>query len=177
MKNFIINKTVLLMALGLTVVLSLILYFSCAYGTYEAGDKLYSMGIANNTSGYWGYSEERYYERCGVGGWLAEDFADYLEVLQGDSFDIKSIWINNVGDVHPPLFYLLLHTLCFIFKGSHSKWICSILNIASFLVIAVILMLWICNIMSGGGEIEDLGMYACIGFNDDAWFLSHNAVC
>ena len=37
-------------------------------------------------------------------------------------FDYASVYYNQTQDVHPPLFYFLLHTVCSLFPGSFTKW-------------------------------------------------------
>ena len=46
---------------------------------------------------------------------------------------------NQRGDVHPPFFYMLLHTICSIFQGSFSKWYGIALNIIVLLTALVVL--------------------------------------
>lgn len=55
--------------------------------------------------------------------WMSgQAYQDYLAVSESNTFNYASVYYNQRGDVHPPLFYLLLHTVCSVFQGSFSKW-------------------------------------------------------
>lgn len=55
--------------------------------------------------------------------WVSgQAYQDYLAVSESNTFNYASVYYNQRGDVHPPLFYLLLHTVCSVFQGSFSKW-------------------------------------------------------
>ena len=45
-------------------------------------------------------------------------------------FDYVSVFANQAADVHPPLYYILLHTICSFFPGTFSKWYAGVINIA-----------------------------------------------
>ena len=59
-----------------------------------------------------------------------QDYVDYLAVSDSNTFNYASVYYNQRGDVHPPLFYMLLHTICSMFQGVFSKWFGIGLNIA-----------------------------------------------
>ncbi|WP_026509730.1 hypothetical protein [Butyrivibrio sp. LC3010] len=56
-------------------------------------------------------------------------FESFTEVLEGESFNYANVWENQAKDVHPPFYYILMHTICSIFKGTFSKWYGISLNI------------------------------------------------
>lgn len=39
-----------------------------------------------------------------------------------ECFDYRKVWENQKNDVHPPLYYVLVHTVCSFFPGVFSKW-------------------------------------------------------
>ena len=50
--------------------------------------------------------------------WLSgQYFADYLAVEEGTGFNYGSVYMNQRADVHPPLYYILLHTVSSFLKG------------------------------------------------------------
>lgn len=49
-------------------------------------------------------------------------YRDYLMPSERNRFNYASVYYNQRGDVHPPLFYLLLHTICSFSPGIYSKW-------------------------------------------------------
>lgn len=55
--------------------------------------------------------------------WVSgQDYRDYLAVSESNTFNYASVYYNQRGDVHPPLYYILLHTVCSVFQGTFSKW-------------------------------------------------------
>lgn len=68
-----------------------------------------------------------------------QDYVDYLAVSESNTFNYASVYYNQRGDVHPPFFYMLLHTICSIFQGSFSKWYGIALNIIVLLTALVVL--------------------------------------
>lgn len=62
--------------------------------------------------------------------WVNGDiFADYLSVRPDQRFSYGSVLYNQRSDVHPPLYYILLHTICSFFPGSFSRWYAFSLNL------------------------------------------------
>ena len=91
-------------------------------------DEVWSYGLANS------YYQPFVYQRPGVGideaaeadytglhEWISGSvFHDYLTVQEGERFAYGSVWSNQTYDHHPPLYYLLLHTVCSLFPDSFS---------------------------------------------------------
>ena len=72
--------------------------------------------------------------------WLDGDYFNrYLTVEKGTGFNIASVYYNQRGDVHPPLYYLLLHTISSFFPNTFSKWFAFSVNFA-VLIGALILL-------------------------------------
>lgn len=58
--------------------------------------------------------------------------APFLENYAADHenrFNYSNVWDNQEMDVHPPLYYALLHTICSFFPSTFSKWYAGIINI------------------------------------------------
>ena len=68
-----------------------------------------------------------------------QDYVDYLAVSETNTFNYASVYYNQRGDVHPPLFYMLLHTICSFFQGVFSKWFGIGLNIAISVITLLVL--------------------------------------
>lgn len=62
-----------------------------------------------------------------------KDAHDYLTIGKGDVFNYRSVYINQAFDVHPPLFYFLMHLVSSIFYGKFTKYIGFTLNMIFFL--------------------------------------------
>lgn len=50
------------------------------------------------------------------------DFLEFMTVQEGEGFDYGTVYYNQTMDVHPPLFYWLLHTISSMHPDSFSKW-------------------------------------------------------
>lgn len=87
-------------------------------------DETYSYGLANHQEGVAINIEDgrRYFES-------EEPFLEYLTVDKEHRFDYQNVWENQSQDVHPPLYYALLHTVCSLFPGTFSKWYAGSINI------------------------------------------------
>lgn len=85
--------------------------------------------------------------------WLpGQDYLDYLAVSESNTFNYASVYYNQRGDVHPPLFYLILHTICSVFQGSFSKWYALGLNMV-FLLLTIALLYRTTERHFGGGKL------------------------
>lgn len=49
-------------------------------------------------------------------------YEDFVEVKEGQRFNYRNVFHNQWEDVHPPLYYSILHTVCSFFPDSFSKW-------------------------------------------------------
>lgn len=90
-------------------------------------------------------------------------YQDYLSPSKTNRFNYASVYYNQRGDVHPPLFYLALHTVCSFFPGVFSKWFGLLLNAAY-----VLLALWVLFRMVSkhlGGEKVALLVVAVYGLS------------
>ena len=61
-----------------------------------------------------------------------EDALEYLTIQKGDIFNYFSVYYNQAKDVHPPLFYFLVHFVSTLFYGHFSKYIIFFINLAFF---------------------------------------------
>ncbi len=50
-------------------------------------------------------------------------------VAEGERFRFDNVWTNMADNVHPPLFYALLHLICSLTPGVFSLWQAGILNL------------------------------------------------
>lgn len=51
-----------------------------------------------------------------------QELMDYLSVSESDRFAYGSVYYNQVQDVHPPLYYWLLHTASSLVPGQFTMW-------------------------------------------------------
>ena len=66
--------------------------------------------------------------------WRYKDEAlDYLAIQKEDIFNYFSVYQNQARDVHPPLFYYLVHFISTFFYNSFTKYIIFTLNLIFFI--------------------------------------------
>jgi len=66
-----------------------------------------------------------------------EDAKNYLSVSTDEIFYFGSIYYNQARDVHPPLFYFLVHIVSVLFLNNFSKYIIFLINLVFFIGICV----------------------------------------
>ena len=49
-------------------------------------------------------------------------FNNYLTVNKNSRFNYTRVWENQTKDIHPPFYYILLHSICSFFPGKFSPW-------------------------------------------------------
>lgn len=64
----------------------------------------------------------------------SQDAIDYLTVSGDEIFNYFSVYYNQSRDVHPPLFYGLVHLVSSFALGTFSKYIIFIINLAFFIL-------------------------------------------
>ncbi len=72
--------------------------------------------------------------------WItSEQFSDYITVEGRDAFNYLSVYFNVKDDNHPPLHFMLLHTISSLFRGRISPWMGCVINMAAVAGIQVLL--------------------------------------
>ncbi len=76
------------------------------------------------------FSDEKnvFYEQWHSG----EEFHDYMTVQENERFDYANVYYNQTCDIHPPLYYLFLHTVCSFFPDNFSIWCAAAVNLAFY---------------------------------------------
>lgn len=96
-------------------------------------DDVYAYTLSNNTDGITISPEDGYTY------FPAEDaYLESMTVKVGRQFDYANVWQQQANDVHPPLHYAILHTICSFFPGKYSIWFAGSINI-----VFALLTLWI----------------------------------
>ena len=89
-------------------------------------DEVYTYGLANhqyvNTFNM-NPEEGKLYEPA------EEAWDEYMQVQAESTFDYGNVWANQEADVHPPLYYVLVHTVCSFFPEQYSIWFAGVINI------------------------------------------------
>ena len=125
------NKKIFFIGMVLLLCLQIIVLFY--YGSRKAGfheDELYSYYSSNKTAGLFVNDRE----------WTTgESFRNELVVLPGEQFRYGVVKQMQSWDVHPPLYYYLLHTVCSLTPGIFSKWQGISVNLAGFVISFILL--------------------------------------
>ena len=96
------------------------------YGSRKSGfheDEFYSYYSTNKTAGLFVNDRE----------WIDKDsYRNEFVVLPGEQFRYGIVKQMQSWDVHPPLYYYILHTVCSLFPGVFSKWLGIAVNLTAF---------------------------------------------
>jgi len=136
-----------LYAITLLILLNLgmIIHFFTLKTTFHV-DELFSYGHANSSTGAYlvlnidtnMLSED--IEKYLTKQWLVGSvFHNYLTVQPKERFRYKHIFENLAVGVHPPLFYILLHTICSFTPDIFSKWQGAVLNIPIWIILLMVM--------------------------------------
>lgn len=73
--------------------------------------------------------------------WItAEQFKDYIQVDGSDDFNYLSVYFNVKDDNHPPLYFMMVHTVSSVFKGMAEPWMGCLINLIAVIAVMVLLM-------------------------------------
>lgn len=84
-----------------------------------------------------GYQADVYEEPVWIG---REQFRDYIQVKKGDAFNYLSVYFNVKDDNHPPLHFMVLHTISSVFQGRTAPLMGCVINIAAVLGCCILMM-------------------------------------
>lgn len=71
-----------------------------------------------------------------------EQIKNNLNTTKDTAFSYGSVYDNQVQDLHPPLYYFVLHTICSFTPGHISKWYGYAINVICMAVSAIFLYKW-----------------------------------
>lgn len=114
----------------------LIVTYATSKREYYHIDEYYSHGLM-------GYKRAFIYENEDfLDNWHDKEYyRDYLVINEQEKNDFSSVYNNQVEDVHPPLYYLLLRIMCNFNINEFSIWPGTILNIIIFIIASIFLFL------------------------------------
>jgi hypothetical protein len=102
----------------------LVLVFACRQKVSVNIDEVYSYGLANH------YGSKSIQIEDGFKYVPSEEvYYNYVTVFDEHRFDYINVWNNQVQDVHPPLYYCILHTICSLRPRTFSMWYGFFINI------------------------------------------------
>lgn len=116
-----------LLTLGIVLALAFI-------GSFKAGyhvDEMLTFGLSN-------YANDGSFTpdiKDGVVYTGQQLWQEYTMVSDSTRFDYANVVNNQIHDVHPPLYYFLVHTVFSLFPNTYSKWYAMAVNIALAVVV------------------------------------------
>jgi len=128
-------------------IISCIIIVCIFWGCLKSGmfiDEIYTYGLSN--SYYKPFVQQLHLNREGESNsnlvdsiLTRQEMYDYITVSKEDSFKFDSVYYNQTKDVHPPLYYLLIHLISSFFPGIFSKWLGISINIVMYIILIVLL--------------------------------------
>lgn len=99
-------------------------------------DEIWTFNLANSYYFPALLDAKGYFDR-----WLpGELWQQLLVVAPEHRFAFGSVWYNQSMDVHPPLFYSVVHTVCSFFPNEFNKWFVIVPNLVFFAATQIILL-------------------------------------
>ena len=72
--------------------------------------------------------------------WKTREFVkDYMTLTPNNYLNLASVYMNQAGDNHPPIFYTLVHFSTILFAGQFTKYSVFIVNIIAFILSCFVL--------------------------------------
>ena len=71
--------------------------------------------------------------------WKTPEEAENYVMAKDNRFNYASVYYNQIQDVHPPLFYMIVHTISSIFNNTFSKYMIFFINIPFFIGVCIII--------------------------------------
>lgn len=135
----------------ITIVLLQIVFFMVTFITKKNvyhEDEFFSYALSNSYDRPFIYgSAHQVMDNINV--WMTgDDFKYYMETNENTRFSYGSVWRNQAADVHPPLYYVVLHTISSFFPNRFSWWWGFDINLICFAVTQFFLYKFI-NRLSG----------------------------
>ena len=134
MKNIKKYKTKIKILLIIIIILQLIYKIYVDYTKEDFFiDEIYSYGLMNNDQAFI-FEREDFKNAWHTGTY----FNDYITVNSDEVLNLSAVYKNQVEDVHPPLYYLLLRIAATFTINTFTKWTGLILNLIIFTLSAIV---------------------------------------
>lgn len=150
MKETVIGKLKKVVLYGMVLVIMVAVVY-CKRDYYM--DELLSFSLADNETGWMRVVDGTVYNP-------EQLYRDELMPQEGHRFDYAMVWENQTTDVHPPLYYALLHTVCSIMPGKVSKWLPAVINFVFALLTMYVMQRLLALFADGETDTEEYGQFA-----------------
>ena len=133
------NKQALLRNIIFIFIVAVQIAICIHYAKYKTNlfvDEIWTFNLANNYYSPFIGSAAEYMNR-----WIDSKFwLQVLSVQPGEEFSYGSVFYNQAQDVHPPLYYMIIHTVCSFFPQQFSIWFGVVPNLFFFIGTQIILI-------------------------------------
>lgn len=136
------------------------------YGSRKSGfheDEFYSYYSTNKTAGLF-VNDRKWIDR--------DSYRNEFVVLPGEQFRYGIVKQMQSWDVHPPLYYYILHTVCSLFPGVFSKWLGIAVNLTAFVPCFFLLAGIVYEIAGKGEKGARLAFLTCFLWGGSAAVIS-----
>ena len=161
MKNFIHSKKCIYFLLVI-IMLAGIGRFSYAFFVEKQGthsDEEWSFGLANSYYEPYIYSSDDDQYSKNNNQWLSGDvLKNYLTVQKGERFSFGSVYYNMSCDMHPPLYFFVLHFLSSFFVDQYVPALALLINLICYVILSIYLYRLLC-LMSKSRILGLLGVF------------------
>lgn len=128
------SEHIILAVIILLQLVTLVYLFTAKKNIYDC-DEYYSYGLSNSYKRP--FISPFSYEK-GLGGELTyhytgDEFKYYLRTSPDTRFRYDSVYYNQAHDTIPPLYYLILHTICSVRTGHFSWYYAFVINLLCFI--------------------------------------------
>lgn len=80
------------------------------------------------------------YGKDNIPTWLSKDYVkDYVTLSTDNYLNLKSVFLNQSYDNHPPFFYTLVHFSTILFLGEFTKYSVFIVNLIAFILSCIVI--------------------------------------
>lgn len=104
-----------------------------------------------------------------AGKWYEDGAVNHILAAE-NGLQFGQVMLNNKGDVHPPIYYFVIHILSVLNAGSSSKWI----GLAANWIFAVVSMIVLYVMLKQITGKKSLGFAACLVYISSPAVLSTN---
>ena len=160
------GRSIVVIALALIIIMQLvrIIYVFEVKKTGLHSDEVWSYGLANS------YYDPHLFMTANGGEftyqdrWLdGETFRNYLTVDEEHRFRYDSVLYNMKHDMHPPMYFAILHTISSFFPGRISLWYAFSINLISFVIVQILLFIFTRKLFKS--DLLALAAVAFFGFS------------
>lgn len=99
-------------------------------------DEIWSYELANRAEGPYIYIDvDNSGQTDNYNEWVSgEELRNSVTVQENERFDYANVYDNLRYDMHPPLYFMVLHTVCSMFPNVYSLWFAFCLNLIFFAI-------------------------------------------